>query len=276
MGIYSAFADDDFALVHASAAAEAVLPGGIAAAFGQSITRIFADLPNGQLCEGMRGLPETGSLQLGRFRAASGTAFQAIGHRSPDGHAILELEAESDEDGPVPPATLEALYPGVREAFTRLGRATSLEALAATAAAAVRRIAGFDRVLVYRFEENWDGIVLAEDGNGRLPSYLGLRFPASDIPAQARRLYEINSQRLIADADYTAVPILSARPGPSLDLTYAGLRSVSPVHLDYMRNMGTPASMSVSILRGDGQLWGLISCHHAAPRRVSLRGPERL
>ncbi|MFC7473892.1 ATP-binding protein [Dankookia sp. GCM10030260] len=265
-----AFAGDGLALIHASAGAGTVLPGGIAAAFGQPIAHIFADLPHEHLCEGMRGLPETGPLQLGRFRAASGAAFQAIGHRSLDGHAVLELESEFKDDGPAPRSTLEALYPGVREAFARLGRATSLEALAATAASAVRRITGFDRVLVYRFEENWDGTVLAEDGNGRLPSYLGLRFPASDIPAQARRLYEINSQRLIADVDYTPVPILSARPGPPLDLTYAGLRSVSPVHLQYMRNMGTPASMSVSILRGDGQLWGLVSCHHAEPRRVSF------
>ncbi|WP_236552724.1 ATP-binding protein [Belnapia sp. F-4-1] len=263
-----AFAGD--CLAHASAGAGAVLPGGIAAAFGQPIAQILADAPDGAVREGLQRLPETGPLQLGRFRAASGAAFQAIGHRSPDGHAVLELEAESDEDGAAAQSTLEALYPGVRDAFARLGHAASLEAMAATAAAAVRRIAGFDRVLIYRFEENWDGTVVAENGNGRLPSYLDLRFPASDIPAQARRLYEVNPQRLIADAAYAPVPILSARPGPPLDLTYAGLRSVSPVHLEYMRNMGTPASMSVSVLRGDGRLWGLVSCHHAAPRRISF------
>ena len=264
-----AFAGDDLRLAHASVAASEVLSTGIADAFGKPVDQVVAGEPAEALRGGLRRLPATGQVWLGRFRATSGASFQAIGHRSPDGHAVLELEAESEMDGLKEQATLEALYPGVREAFARLGRAASAEALAATAAAAVRRITGFDRVLVYRFEGNWDGTVVAEDGNGLLPSYLGLRFPASDIPAQARRLYEANPQRLIADADYVPVPVLPARPGaPPLDLTYAGLRSVSPVHLEYMRNMGTPASMSTSILRGDGRLWGLVSCHHAAPRRV--------
>ncbi|MDO9714095.1 ATP-binding protein [Paracraurococcus lichenis] len=265
-----AFAGVDLGLMHASAAAEAVLSTSIATAFGQPIERILAGRPTEALRDGLGRLPATGPMQFGRFRTASGAAFQAIGHRSPDGRAVLELEAEAEGDGPGAEATLEALYPGVRDAFARLGRAASVELLATTVAAAVRQITGFDRVLVYRFEPNWDGTVIAEDGNGRLPSYLGLRFPASDIPAQARHLYEVNPQRLIADADYVPVPIRSAQLGPPLDLTFASLRSVSPVHLEYMRNMGTPASMSVSILRGDGRLWGLVSCHHAAPRRVSF------
>ncbi|MBK1659159.1 ATP-binding protein [Paracraurococcus ruber] len=265
-----AFAGDDLRLMHASAAAEAVLGTGLAAAFGQPVSQLLAGMACEALRDGLGRLPAAGPMQFGRFRTAAGAAFQAIGHRSPDGHAVLELEAEAEGGEPGADATLEGLYPGVRDALARLGRAASVEQLATTSAAAVRQITGFDRVLVYRFEPNWDGIVVAEDGNGRLPSYLGLRFPASDIPAQARRLYEVNPQRLIADVDYVPVPIRSARPGPTLDLTFASLRSVSPVHLEYMRNMGTPASMSVSILRGDGRLWGLISCHHAVPRRVSF------
>jgi light-regulated signal transduction histidine kinase (bacteriophytochrome) len=266
-----AFAGDDLVLAHASAGAGAVLSTEVAAAFGRPVGQVLAGPPTEALRDGLRHLPAVGPMQFGRFRAASGGTFQAIGHRAPDGHVVLELEAEAEEDGPEAQTTLEALYPGVRDAFARLGRAALTEALAAAAAVAVRRITGFDRVLVYRFEDNWDGTVVAEDGNGRLPSYLDLRFPAADIPAQARRLYEANPQRLIADADYVPVPILPARPEvPPLDLTYASLRSVSPVHLEYMRNMGTPASMSVSVLRGDGRLWGLISCHHAAPRRISF------
>ena len=262
-----AFEGEEPRLAHASAAAASVLTAGVEAAFGQPLERVLAGAPAGHLRDSLARLPGRGPVQLGPWRSASGDAFQAVAHRSPDGFAVLELEAGGG-DGPGP-ATLEELYPGVRDAFGRLGRASSVEELAACAAAAVRGVTGFDRALVYRFEENWDGVVVAEDGNGRLPSYLGLRFPASDIPAQARRLYEANPQRLIADVDYTPVPVLSARPGgPPLDLTFAALRSVSPVHIEYMRNMGTPASMSVSILRGDGRLWGLVSCHHAAPRRV--------
>ena len=263
-----AFEGDELRLAHASAAAAAVLAADVAAVWGQPLERVFAGAPVvGHLRTGFERLSGRGPVQLGLWRSASGEAFQAIAHRSPDGFAVLEFEAAGE--GGSEAATLEEFYPGVRDAFARLGRASSVEELAACAAAAVRRVTGFDRALVYRFEENWDGIVVAEDGNGRLPSYLGLRFPASDIPAQARRLYEANPQRLIADVDYAPVPVLSARPGgPPLDLTFSALRSVSPVHLEYMRNMGTPASMSVSILRGDGRLWGLVSCHHAAPRRV--------
>lgn len=265
-----AFSGAGFSLAHASAGAGTLLPVAIPAAFGQPLERILGGAQLGMLQDGLQALPATGAMQLGRFRASSSATFQAIGHRSPDGYAVLELEEEVAADEPQTHATLEGLYPGVRDAFTRLGRAASTEQLAAHAAAAVRRITGFDRVLVYRFEANWDGVVVAEDRNERLPSYLGLRFPASDIPAQARQLYELNPQCLIASADYVPVPILSAKQGASLDLTYASLRSVSPVHLEYMRNMGTPASMSVSVLRGDGSLWGLISCHHAEPRRVAF------
>jgi chemotaxis family two-component system sensor kinase Cph1 len=261
-----AFEGEDLRLSHASAGAAAVLAATLPDAFGR---RIEEALPAGAaLRDALRAIPPARIVQLGRFRGAGGTAFQAIGHLSPDGLRVLELEAEAADDGPDAATTLEALYPGVRDAFARLGRAASVAELAATTAAAVRRITGFDRVLIYRFEENWDGVVVAEDGNGRLPSYLDLRFPASDIPAQARALYGVNPQRLIADVDYVPVQILAARPGPPLDLTYSALRSVSPVHREYMRNMGTPASMSVSVLRADGRLWGLISCHHAEPRRV--------
>lgn len=264
-----AFEGEGLRLAHASAAAALLLTADVAAAFGQPLERVFAGVSVEHLRGGFERLPERGPVQLGLCRSVSGEAFQAIAHRSPDGFAVLELEAVGE--GIAEAATLEELYPGVRDAFVRLGRAISVEELAACAAAAVRRITGFDRALVYRFEENWDGVVVAEDGDGRLPSYLGLRFPASDIPAQARRLYEVNLQRLIADVDYLPVPILSARPGgPPLDLTFSALRSVAPVHREYMRNMGTPASMSVSILRADGRLWGLVSCHHAAPRRVSF------
>ena len=265
-----AFVGEDLQLVYASAASGAVLTTGVAAGFGQPIERVLPVEWVQALRPKLRGLPAVGPMQLGHFRAASEAGFQAVGHRSPDGKTVLELEAEADEEGPEPRNTLEALYPGVRDAFARLGRVATLELLAATTAAAVRRITGFDRVLIYRFEENWDGTVVAEDRNDLLPSYLGLRFPASDIPEQARRLYELNPQRLIADATYSPVAILQAQPGPPLDLTFSSLRSVSPVHLEYMRNMGTPASMSVSVIRGDGRLWGLVSCHHSTPRRVSF------
>lgn len=272
-----AFEGPDLLLVHASAAAAGeVLPADLEDAFGAPFKRVFQADSSVMLRDCLLELPECGSLQLGSCRSrTTGVAFQVIAHRSPQGLAILELEAlpaESAETAGIDVATLEGLYPLIRDAFDRLGSVRTIEEVLAVAAHETRRITGFDRVMIYRFEENWDGIVVAEDRNDRLPSYLDLRFPASDIPAQARQLYATNRLRLIADANSTAVPVLPQRHpgnGQLLDLSFAALRSVSPVHLDYMRNMGTPASMSVSLLRGD-RLWGLISCHHTEPRRVSF------
>jgi len=190
--------------------------------------------------------------------------FETAVSRSGD-YAILELE--EPPVGSV--SSIDALYPTLRRFVEQLQGASTIEALCRMAAQDIRRMTGFDRVLIYRFDEQWNGTVVAEDRNEVLPSYLDLRFPASDIPAQARELYRRNRLRIIPDAGYAPVPIQSHDPAP-LDLSDSVLRSVSPVHLEYMRNMGTLASMSISILR-DGRLWGLISCHNRDPKRVSLQ-----
>lgn len=131
----------------------------------------------------------------------------------------------------------------------------------------VRELTGYDRVMVYRFRPDDAGEVIAESTGSGVESYRGLRFPASDIPVQARRLYVYNRLRVIPDAGYTPVPIVPARAGGPLDLSQHVLRSVSPVHLEYLRNMGVGASMSISIITG-GRLWGLVACHHRVPRDV--------
>ena len=101
----------------------------------------------------------------------------------------------------------------------------------------------------------------------QLPSYLGLHFPATDIPFQARELYRRNLERLIPDVDYTPVPLVQASPEP-IDLSVASMRSVSPIHVEYLRNMRVGASMSLSIMR-EGRLWGLVACHHGTPHYLS-------
>ncbi|MCD9004804.1 GAF domain-containing protein [Luteimonas sp. XNQY3] len=133
----------------------------------------------------------------------------------------------------------------------------------------VRLLTGYDRVMVYRFRHDDAGEVVAESRDSALPAYLGLRYPQSDIPVQARVLYLRNRIRVIPDATYVPVPILPDRDshGGPLDLSQMALRSVSPVHLEYLANMGVVASMSISIVAG-GRLWGLIACHHRTPRRV--------
>ncbi|OLP62254.1 signal transduction histidine kinase [Xaviernesmea oryzae] len=139
------------------------------------------------------------------------------------------------------------------------------------AARLVRGMLGYDRVMVYRFEEDGAGRVAAEARRGDLESFLGQYFPAGDIPRQARELYVRNTIRIIGDVDAIRVPIepMIDMSGEPLDLSYVHLRSVSPVHCEYLRNMGVSASMSISILI-DGKLWGLIACHHYQPRVLGM------
>ena len=159
----------------------------------------------------------------------------------------------------------------VRGMIARLQQAHDLRAFYRMAAREMRALTEFDRVMVYRFDHDGSGEVVAESARSDLEPYLGLRYPASDIPRQARILYEKNWLRLIADIDDTPSriePTLDSA-GQPLDLSRSMLRSVSPIHVEYLRNIGVSASMSVSILR-DGKLWGLFACHHYAPHRVSF------
>lgn len=150
----------------------------------------------------------------------------------------------------------------------------TIEDLIARTATAVRQVSGFDRVMVYRFHEDWHGEVLAEAKvEGLEPSYNGLHFPASDIPKQARELYLTTPLRLIGAVAGTAARLIPERnpdTGDALDLSLATLRSVSPTHTYYLQTMGVAASMSISIFQGT-TLWGLIVCHHQSPHWVPFQ-----
>ncbi|MEM7422751.1 MAG: ATP-binding protein, partial [Pseudomonadota bacterium] len=131
----------------------------------------------------------------------------------------------------------------------------------------IRRVNGFDRVMIYRFAEDHHGEVIAESTD-RHDSYLGLHYPASDIPAPARRHFRLNVVRAIADINADPVPILSADGvAGAADLTFSILRAVPTTHLTYLSNMGVAASMSVSLVSNNA-LWGLIACHHYEKREV--------
>jgi chemotaxis family two-component system sensor kinase Cph1 len=144
------------------------------------------------------------------------------------------------------------------------------------AATEMHELTGFGRTMIYRFDHDWHGEVIAEQTTGLGKRYLGHHFPASDIPAQARDLYTRTLLRVIPDVDGVPVP-LAPQPAPGrgkpLDLSFASLRAVSPIHLQYLRNMEVRASMSLSLLVGN-RLWGMVVCHNATPLRVSaaLRG----
>ncbi len=136
----------------------------------------------------------------------------------------------------------------------------------------VRALTGYDNVMAYRFDPHWNGEIIAQSHTEAAPSYLGMHFPASDIPAQARRLYTTNLVRVVANVDDVPVPIvpeINPLSGEALDLTYSAIRSLSPMHIEYLRNIGVHSSMVISLMQED-RLWGLIACHHLSPKPASM------
>ncbi|MFF3991881.1 ATP-binding protein [Streptomyces cyaneofuscatus] len=230
--------------------------------------------------------------------ARESTEAAGAGEGTPDGPAasgVLSLSLESD-DGRVRlfdvtvhrvaellvlefepraaagPFVFQNFYPRVRRALHRLQGATNVTECCAAAVREVQALTGYDRVVAYRFDgAEGPGQVIAEVRNEGREPWLGLWFPASDIPPQARRLYARNWIRVIGDVDDATVgllPELREGTGEPLDLSGSILRTVSGYHLEYLRNIGVASSMSVSLLR-DGELWGLIACHGDEPRRLT-------
>jgi len=196
---------------------------------------------------------------VGQIRAGA-ELLDASAHRS-GRWVIVELEPSVAELTPGP-----VMLDWLHQAGSAFEQAASLEALCDVAAATFRQITGFDRVMVYRFLEDDAGRVVAEARREGLHSFLNHHFPASDIPRQARALYVRNVTRTIPDVAYHPAPLRPAWTGAeALDLSDSVLRSVSPIHLQYLANMGVAASASISVVR-DGVLWGLIACHHETPR----------
>jgi light-regulated signal transduction histidine kinase (bacteriophytochrome) len=202
---------------------------------------------------------------VGTVTAGNGNNFDVLGHQW-DGVTILEFESTRRAR----PADFRHLYPLIGDFLQKVNDTGSVESLAQLACQHIRSVTGYGRVMVYRFDADGHGHVTAESKEDGYHSYMGQHFPASDIPVQARELYTLSRIRLIQDANYTPAPLVPAiNPvsGQPNDLSFAALRSVSPVHLQYMRNMNTLASMSVSLIV-KGKLWGLISCHNAGPAAV--------
>ena len=144
---------------------------------------------------------------------------------------------------------------------------TSLDSLVQNTAKEIKKIINYDRVMVYRFGDDDHGQVIAEEKQEHLEPFLHLHYPASDIPRQARELYKINLTRIIADVNAEASPILTYQSDAALDLTNSELRAVSPMHIQYLKNMGVQSSFSISLL-SKGELWGLIACHNYTPKFI--------
>ena len=192
----------------------------------------------------------------------NGGTFDVSVHRS--GREVI-VEFEPSGRSRTEPLNL------VRTVIGRVMRSNTLESLTADTVRLVRAVLGYDRVMVYRFEPDGSGQVINEAKSTQLESFLGQYFPASDIPQQARALYLQNTIRVIRDSDGERIAIIPELDGAGdpLDLSHAHFRSVSAIHCEYLRNMGVAASMSISLVI-DGALWGMVACHHYAPKHLDM------
>jgi two-component system, chemotaxis family, sensor kinase Cph1 len=195
-------------------------------------------------------------------RCSSGSPLQRFDctiHRPSHGGLIIELEPVGSSANPTP---------ALDDAFHRIASSSSLRGLCDETATIFKEIAGYDRVMVYRFDDEGHGEVFSERRRPDLEAFLGNRYPASDIPQIARKLYERNRVRLLVDVNYTPVPLqprLSPLNGRDIDMSLSCLRSMSPIHQKYLQNMGVGATLVCSLMVCN-RLWGLIACHHYEPR----------
>uniref|UniRef100_UPI00286C6DCA GAF domain-containing protein n=1 Tax=Chamaesiphon sp. OTE_75_metabat_556 TaxID=2964692 RepID=UPI00286C6DCA len=192
--------------------------------------------------------------------------FDAVFHRSPDGFLVLELEpAQTNETIP-----FLSFYHLAKASIGKLAATADLHAFGRIVVGEVRKVTGFDRVMLYKFDDDGHGEVIAEDKLAEMDSYLGLHFPESDIPQPARKMFLSNWIRVIPDAGDTAVEMIPSQNPVTYrptDLTLSILRSAFPCHTEYLHNMGVGASLTISLIK-DGKLWGIIACHHQTPKLV--------
>lgn len=191
-------------------------------------------------------------------------AVDGLVHRPAGGGLLVELE---------PAGPVADLSGDLENALQAIMASASLPGLCDEAARIFKALTGYDRVMVYRFDDKGHGEVFSEAREPSLEPYLGNRYPASDIPQIARRLYERNRVRVLVDVDYAPVPLtprLAQEGAEPLDMSLCVLRSSSPIHVQYLKNMGVRATLVVSLLVG-GRLWGLVSCHHYVPRFIHFQ-----
>ncbi|MGU3494381.1 HWE histidine kinase domain-containing protein [Xanthobacteraceae bacterium A53D] len=255
----------DWLVARSSANTESFIGCGPEAIFGRPLQEIFRagavhDLRNrASLLRGPDAVERIFDCAL----VSEDMRFDVALHLS-DGQIVIEGEPASGEAGDTTGV--------VRSMVSRLDQTPDFANFFREGARQIRALLEYDRVMVYRFAPDGSGEVVAEAVRPGIGKFMGLRYPASDIPAQARELYRRNLLRVITDVNAEPVPIVPARDarGLPLDLSLSVLRSVSPIHIEYLKNMGVGASLSISIIV-DGKLWGLFACHHYSPRCPSFQ-----
>ncbi|MES2629790.1 MAG: ATP-binding protein [Bacteroidota bacterium] len=232
--------------------------------YEQILGKKCAEVLHAGICEKISQFVKSGETAL-RFRSKNeDTEYEFALHYS-GGYLIVEAETHQlpEEQVDVDLFRLSKQFLGYME------DTHTLKDLCAMVAAGIRRITGYDRVMVYRFDKDYNGEVFAEEKRDDLESFYGLHYPHTDIPAQARELYIRNLLRIIVDINYTPVPIytIDEEGQTNLDLSLSILRSVSPIHVQYLHNIGVGATMTISLMH-KGKLWGLVACHHYSPKHI--------
>jgi chemotaxis family two-component system sensor kinase Cph1 len=258
-GALLVFSTDDFNIKQASTNAAAFLGLSMEHILGQPIEKFFSGA-NQELARWLRDTSFTQHAAAGPlFERTDKTSMETAAHEF-QGNRYMELfRSERAEEKPSPSS-----FARIKSALTQMEQSVTTADFCQKAAEQVQRFTGFDRVMIYKFFDDDSGSVVAEAALPGLNSFQNHHFPASDIPNQARELYRKSWVRIIPDVAAVSVPLSAG----ALDMSYCLLRSVSPVHIDYLRNMGVGASMSLSILKGD-RLWGLIACHHSSAKSVA-------
>lgn len=261
-GVLLAARADDLRVTHVSANLQSATGAEVGATLGRRLADVLGgDAVSAILASlGAEGYRPANVLSL-HLPLSLAPHRNLLAHRH-QGRLIVELESVSaTEDHELALSRAQGIIAG-------LHRAATVQDLCEFAAREIRLLTGYGRVMVYRFAPDGHGRVVAEERHPALEPYLGLHYPASDIPAQARRIYVLQRVRAIADIDHLPVPILvdpALSGAAELDMTLCALRAVSPVHLEYLHNMQVRATLAISLLR-DNELWGMIVCHHGSPR----------
>jgi light-regulated signal transduction histidine kinase (bacteriophytochrome) len=254
--------EPDLTIIQASANAAGFLglPGPpLGPLLGQNLARLGGDLAatlRPHLDTPLDLVPVVASCRIGPT-----DRYTCLLHRTASAGLVIELEHAG------PPIDLAGC---VAAGLKAVLSAASLPALCDDTARIFREATGYDRVMVYRFDAAGHGEVIAEERRADLEALRGNRYPASDIPQIARRLYLRNRVRVLADIADRPIPLeptLSPLTGAQLDMSLCFLRSVSPIHVQYLKNMGVRATLVASIVVG-GKLWGLVACHHHEPRCI--------
>jgi two-component system, chemotaxis family, sensor kinase Cph1 len=273
-GVLLVLREPDFVVVQATANAGLLFGSSTTALLGSALSTLGGDLDSR-----VRRLADSDALdtplplQCHVARDGRRCELEGVVHRHPGGGVVVELEPIEALLGEV--TTVDAhddslLLEQLSQAVQRFSNASTIGVLADATVKVFRDITGYDRVMAYKFDPDGHGKIIAEARDPRLDSLLGHRYPASDIPQRARELYLRNRVRVLVDAHYVPVPLVPARlplTGQDLDMSLCHLRSMSPLHTQYLKNMGVTATLVASLVR-EGRLWGLVAAHHYAPRKL--------